>query len=489
MKRNTLNIRTYYVQLARSITQGEFGPHFALGKTAALALFVLFILAGWSAAPGYSQTGQPRTTVVDVPFDMMAPWYTPDGELEDEVRLRGTLHVTARTWAARPDHIDRYALHANAVDIYGTSETTGQRFRLTGSFGYDLRDPEVTFNPDGSFSVPMQPWKLHFFKVDPEPARLTSDLTGSTGATAAAVGPPPPLTVACQRVFAPDGSPTPSFYCGSMTFTYIETVTPSLYRVVVGSGDACVPGTTCVVPDGARLFNGENGDYNPPLFMQEKVYTGSSFNGVPLAAKSVRWHCKTGFQEAVVGTQFFSGGLWLGRCDPIYSAVEPIKVWAETIYRFYTTYAPTQQTQEVTLVVKEREFTFRMDSLGVNLPPVIHGITVRSVALVDYKCPIGTECELTDGDVLYNGAQGDYAATVSMELLASDPDGDTLSVEWFCKSGSTIYNITNQGAVNAQCSTTYNYPNPVEIYAKVSDGTHEVWFDPPRQFTFLERLN
>jgi len=43
--------------------------------------------------------------------------------------------------------------------------------------------------------------------------------------------------------------------------------------------------------------------------------------------------------------------------------------------------------------------------------------------------------------------------------------------------------------VNAQCSTTYNYPNPVEIYAKVSDGTHEVWFDPPRQFTFLECLN
>jgi hypothetical protein len=456
-------------------------------------LFTLTIFAGWAVPTGYSQSGQPRTVEADVPFEMMAPWFTPSGELEDEVRLVGTLHVTTRTWARTSDHIDRFALHANAVDIHGTSATTGQRFRLTGSFGYDLRDPEVTWNPDGSFNVPPQPWKLHFFKVDPEPAILTKDLFGTSGASGAAIGAPPPITIPCQRVLGPDGNPTPTINCGNLKFTYFYTQVPSLYRVVSSGGSACTPGTACVVPDGATLYNGQTGNYNPPLFGQIRIYTGNVANGNGgQGAYSVKWHCRTGNQEVPVATSSFSGGLHVGRCDPLYSATQPVEMWAETKFQYweylgfgggYTQYATAQA---LTADTTERVFRFKWDARAVNLPPVIQGITVRAVALVDERCPIGTDCELNNGDILFADNVGNYGPNLSLQISASDPEGDALIIEWFCVSGSSFFNaITNQGSPNAGCNPAYSWPDPVQVYARVSDGTNQVWALPPREFFML----
>ena len=454
-------------------------------------LFLTFamVFGGWSAPAGNAQSDEPRTVEVDVPFEMMVPWHTAAGELEDEALMTGTLHVTARTWAKTPGHVDRFALHANAVNIKGTSATTGQRFSVNGSFGYDLRDPEVTFNPDGTFNVPPQPWKLKFHKVDPEPARLTNDVFGSTGATAAAIGPPPPISTPCQRVLDPDGNPTPTIFCGNFKITYFYTQKPTLYRVVSSGGAACTPGTICVVPDGATLFNGETGDYNPPLFGMIRIYTGNvPWGAGGQGAYSVKWHCRVGGQEFSPGTISSGSGTYIGRCDPPYSATLPVEMWAETKFRYWDQIGYTNVYQEITADTTERVFRFKWDRLAINLPPIIQAVTIRSTARVGVRCPIGSLCELNDGDILFNGVEGDYAATVSMEVAAVDPEGDPMTIEWFCKSGSTIYNITNQGSANAQCSTTYNYPNPVDIYVRVTDSTNEVVSDP-RQFYFLERLN
>jgi hypothetical protein len=438
------------------------------------------------AQHAYSQTALPQTVEVDVPFEMLAPWYSPDGsEVEDEVMLRGTLKVTTRTWQTRPDHIDRFYLHANAVDIHGTSETTGQRFRLTGSFKFDLHHPEVTFNPDGTFDVPTQDFTLRLQKVDPEPARLTEDLFGSTGATAAVVGPAPPVTIPCERIVAPDGTPTQSIHCGSVTFYYFLKPLPRLYRVMVGDGDACVPGTTCVVPDGATLFNGYTGDYDPPLFMLASVYLGETPWGTEPGAYSLRWRCKTGEREAPVGTTFTGGGyaVIVGRCQPIYSATEPIKVWADVSYK-YTRRLSSGALQEVTEVVKEKEFTFHMDERLVDQPPVITSFSVESVSRINGRCSIGAICELVDGDVIYNTQVGDYERDLTLRVTASDPEGDPIFVEWFCQSGSFFAPITASGGL-ASCTAGYIYPDAISVYARVSDGNNFVW-TPQRLLYMLE---
>ena len=453
----------------------------------------IFAIALMTAPRAYSQTNGPLTAQADVPFEMVVPWYNRDRtEVEDEVRLIGTLHVTTRTWAARSDHVDRFALHANAVDIHGTSETTGQRFRVNGSFSFDLRDPEGTFNPDGTFNVAMQPWSLRMHKVDPEPARLTEDLTGSTGATTAVVY-SPPVSVPCQRVFAADGTPTTSFNCGNFIYSYlVGGAAPTNYRVVVGSGSACVTGMPCVVPDGATLYNGFTGGYNPPLLGQISIFRYRTIvfgDETPQGVLRVNWHCRTGNQEAPTVSISTGSNLFVGSCRPIYSATEPIEMWAETVFRYYRYVGAGQPMQEITAFTTEKVFTFHMDQRPVDLPPVIQGITVRSAARVADRCPIGTDCVLNDGDILYNGQVGDYGPALSMQLSASDPEGDPLIVEWFCRSGSYFAPITNQGSTSAVCNPGYIYPDPIQVYAKVSDGNNVVWVSQPREFRMLEFIH
>ena len=452
-----------------------------LGRLA-VALVVLVM-----APRAYSQTQQ-ATVDVDVPFELIAPWFNADHtEIIDQVLLRGTLHVTTRTWQSSPDHIDRFALHANAVDIHGTSDTTGQRYRLNGSFSYDLHDPEVTFNEDGTFNVPMQPFTLRLHMVDPEPARLTQDLVGSTGATGAAVY-TPPVTLPCQRITAPDGTPTVSVSCGTTTLSYFLAPNPYLYRVLVGEGDACTPGTLCVVPNGATLFNGYTGGYKPPLFMQAKVNTVNGPYGTgTLAAFTVKWHCKTGTNEQLIPSTSFSGGLFIGSCRPVYSPTLPILVWAEVSFRFYRYLSPSQPKQEVTLIVNEPPFVFHMDQRLTDQPPVVHAISVQAESRATGRCPPGELCELLDGDIIFNQQVGDYNPPLLLRATASDPEGDPIFVEWFCQSGSFFAPITTTFGL-ASCTPGYIYPDPILIYVRISDGNNVVW-SLQRRFFMLEFIH
>lgn len=450
-----------------------------LKKAAMFSVAVVALLAGQTA---YSQSDEPdRTIYADVPFEMVQPWYKNPKrpvELVDEVVMRGTLRTTTRIWQTRPDHIDRFAFHANAVDIEGTSETTGQRYRINGSFSYDLRDPEVTFNPDGTFTVPDQEWKLRMHMVDPEPARLTSDLFGSTGATAAVIYYEPLPPTPCQRLLAPDGTPSITVHCGNISISYVGIATPYVYRVLSSGGSACTPGQSCVVPDGATLFNGYTGGYRPPLFMQVKAPIHTTFYRSVPVAKAVRMFCQTGNRPPLISGSSLAGGMFISSCRPIYSSTEPIKVWAEIKYEYYRyPNGNVNSPQLVTLLVNERPFTYRMDQRPMDQPPSITTFSVSAVSRINGRCASGAMCELMDGDVIYNTQLGDYERDLNLSVTANDPEGDPIVVEWFCQSGSYLAPITNQVGGFAKCTPGYIYPDAIRVYARVSDGNNFVWSD------------
>ena len=416
---------------------------------------------------------QDRTIEADVPFEVRAPWFknpTTRSELVDEVLLTGTLKMTMRIWQSSPERIDRFALNANAVDIKGTSETTGQRYKVNGSFNYDLRNPEVTFNPDGTFTVPEQPFTLRMHMVDPEPARLSQGLAGSTGATMPAVFTPPPPPAPCRRIFTPDGTATATVDCGNVRFTYISPPIPLLYRIVSSGGSACTFGVVCPVPDGATLFNGYTGGYDTPLFMHVRAPLWTDF-AMPRAS-SARIFCQTGNRAPIVGGPIvLSGGQFISSCRPIYSATEPIKVWGEITYR----YVLDSSAQERTLLVSERAFTFHMDERPADQAPSIGEFSVSAVSRIDGRCAIGQVCELNDGDIIFNTQAGDYERNLFLSVTASDPEGDPILVDWFCKSGFGFAPITDKASGTARCTPDYTYPGAIEVFARVSDGNNVTW--------------
>jgi hypothetical protein len=97
----------------------------------------------------------------------------------------------------------------------------------------------------------------------------------------------------------------------------INSFTIWAYR---GPADKCFdPNFYCLAPDNALLFNGQVGDYYPPLLLDISV---SDPDGTQ---PTVEWHCRTGnFEAPIVWNQEFQ--FW--SCDPIYSATDPIEVFA-----------------------------------------------------------------------------------------------------------------------------------------------------------------
>ncbi|MCA1622390.1 MAG: hypothetical protein LC778_01075 [Acidobacteria bacterium] len=79
------------------------------------------------------------------------------------------------------------------------------------------------------------------------------------------------------------------------------------------------PNYLCEAPNNAILFNGQAGDYYPPLYL---YLSASDPEGAPI---TVQWFCKTGTQQAPVTWDYTYG---YPSCNPIYSSVEPIKVYA-----------------------------------------------------------------------------------------------------------------------------------------------------------------
>lgn len=436
-------------------------------KWFAASLFAMLLLACIGTPRARAQSNEPVRINTDIPYEARVPWFNPEHtEVEDEVLLQGTMHLNSRVWWSSPTHVERIVVHLNVVDVHGTSETTGQRFRLNGSYSLDQRDPEGTLGPDGLFIMTLEEVGFFLHKVDPEPARLDGWITTRTsiGASYTPSGPVP-----CAPIFRADGTPTGFFNCGN--FIYGTYVPPELYglQVRANSGAACAaPG--CDVPDGAVLFNGYAGDYNPPLIMAVRAW--------PETNVSVRFHCKTGNLEAPASSFVVTGG-GVGTCRPFYSATEPITVYADI-----TKFVPDYYGNNLSLRFSSDVRTYRMLERPVDHPPVIESGSFSVMAWFDPE----HVSEVPGGAILFNGQTGDYVPPLFLRLNASDPEGDPISIQWYCMTGTSPAPIFNVGNGVYSCEPLYSPTDPITVYAVVSDGTNNVTSDV-RTYTMLERIN
>lgn len=92
-----------------------------------------------------------------------------------------------------------------------------------------------------------------------------------------------------------------------------------------------------------------------------------------------------------------------------------------------------------------------------------------------YNCPTGFFCKVPDGAILYNQAVGDFHTPLTLSITASDPNGDALTVEWFCTAGLTSYAVKDNGDGTFSCDPyTASYSVPILIRAEISDGVTTV---------------
>lgn len=468
MKRKT--IHTVSQSLGEACLVRHLRPkrQFAVIRAMRRWLFTAFVLAFLTVSGIDAQLRLTNSMDVNLPFETRAPWFNRDRTaVVDEVVVRGTLHMTGGLWSTTPTHIDRMMLHINVVDIKGTSETTGQRYRVHGTWDMDVRDPDIQINPDGTFPLPLDGLHLSLRKVDPEPSQLYTDMDlRDSGSSAWAVntssGEWPPTGTPCTRVIN-DGVQTDVVDCGNVKVGVLFAPIPYNYHVWASIGGACGP-TNCEAPDGATLFNGYAGDYRPPLVMSVRTWVA---NGNVQA--TLDWHCKTGEWEAPV-TIVAGDNV---RCSPIYSPLAPIKLYADITYRY---------PWGAVIAVPTQLRTYHMLERPVNNPPVIDAgsfsvkATTGPSAGLNARCLPLIPCNVLNGDVLFNGNHGDFVPPLYMHLNASDPDGDPVFVRWQCVTGG-IYQaaVTDLGNGLFTCDPLHSFNDAsVSVYAVVSDGTLEV---------------
>ncbi len=104
------------------------------------------------------------------------------------------------------------------------------------------------------------------------------------------------------------------------------------------------------------------------------------------------------------------------------------------------------------------------------------------------SCPSGFFCPVAQDMLLFNGTVGDYHTPLTFSLSASDPNGDSLTVRWYCMAGANSYLVTDNGDGTFSCSPwTPSISTPIRIWAEVSDGTTTVRSEV-RQLLMLDRV-
>lgn len=122
-----------------------------------------------------------------------------------------------------------------------------------------------------------------------------------------------------------------------------------------------------------------------------------------------------------------------------------------------------------------------------NLYPIIDlgSVSVRAVPSDAVRppasvCPIfSTTCRVPDGAVLFNGQSGDWFPPLLMSLVATDPEGSPVTVQWSCRTGTQEAAITDLGGGVYSCNPIYatgsgGSPLPIIISVVVSDGVNQV---------------
>lgn len=126
--------------------------------------------------------------------------------------------------------------------------------------------------------------------------------------------------------------------------------------------------------------------------------------------------------------------------------------------------------------VNSRTVSVNVTAPPSNQPPVIDGasfsVKADPVIRPDW-CPIFVSfcpVEVPNGAYIWNGQAGDYRPPLIMSVAASDPEGNAVSVQWYCETGSQQAPVTNNGDGTFGCSPVYSAINPIRVFAIVSDG-------------------
>jgi hypothetical protein len=103
-------------------------------------------------------------------------------------------------------------------------------------------------------------------------------------------------------------------------------------------------------------------------------------------------------------------------------------------------------------------------------------------------CVSGFFCMVPMDSIMYNGTVGEYHAPLTLSVDATDPNGDALTVQWFCQVGGYNYRVTDNGDGTFDCSPfSSSITTPILIWATVSDGITTVKTEVRRLF-MLDRL-
>jgi hypothetical protein len=125
-----------------------------------------------------------------------------------------------------------------------------------------------------------------------------------------------------------------------------------------------------------------------------------------------------------------------------------------------------------------------------NQPPVI---TPDSFSVMAHRgpkplCTSFLPCEAPDNSVLFNGQTGDYIPPLYLSLEATDPEGDPITVQWFCETGAQEASVTDNGDGTFKCDPIYSPSESIVVRAVVSDGITLVNAGQ-RTYVMLQRIN
>jgi hypothetical protein len=132
-----------------------------------------------------------------------------------------------------------------------------------------------------------------------------------------------------------------------------------------------------------------------------------------------------------------------------------------------------------------REFSVLVTPRPDNLPPQIDPTTMsfwahRGIGTTECIGLFNTMCFIPDSPnqevYLWTGfgtkLPDEYETPVYMSVLANDPEGDPVTYDWRCETGTESAVVTDEGGGRFSCRPTYVPGVLISIYAYVSDGVN-----------------
>ena len=105
------------------------------------------------------------------------------------------------------------------------------------------------------------------------------------------------------------------------------------------------------------------------------------------------------------------------------------------------------------------------------------------------QCQTGTNCLVPPDRILFNGMTGDFVPPLTLYVAAHDPNGDPLTVQWFCNGDGLAFPVTDNHNGTYSCMPFSSDPQvPILIWATVGDGTTFVHTEVRRLYMYSRLL-